>query len=172
MLPAALISLTLKIFVGHLQKVTRMSCPSHHHPAPSRAELQIDSYSSFIAMANAQPEPQRLLWIFARAELPNGYTETQKQHYEAGRGGALEPVLCVDKLPAEVADFASLVAESAHTGVDWDIAFVASMAGRAGIAPNSDEAIQPMRLMLNKIQSGMIAEFLTFDKQGELVNLN
>lgn len=149
-----------------------MSCAQHHHPESNTAEAQIDSYASFIAMANAQHEPQRLLWIFARAELPNGYTETQKQFFQQGFGGALEPVLCVDKLPAEVADFASLVAESAQTGIDWDIAFVASMSGRAGIAPNSDEAIQPMRLMLNKIQSGIIAEFLTFNKQGELVSLN
>mgnify|MGYP006167532025 CR=1 FL=1 len=58
-------------------------------------------------MANAQPEPQRLLWIFARAELPNGFTETQKQHYEAGRGGALdsvEPQLREDRIDAKPAD--------------------------------------------------------------------
>lgn len=152
-------------------KVNIMSCAHHSQPKPA-AEANIDSYASFISMANAQSEPQRLLWVLARAELPNGYTETQHQHFLQGNGGALEPVLCVDKLPSEVADFASLVAESVQTGVDWDIAFVASMSGRAGIAPNSDEAIQPMRLMLNKIQSGIIAEFLTFDKQGELVSLS
>jgi hypothetical protein len=149
-----------------------MSCAHHHHPKSVTSEPLIDSYASFIALANTQQEPQRLLWVFARAELPNGYTEAQKQHFLQGQGGALEPVLCVDKLPSEVTDFASLVHESAETGVEWDIAFVASMSGRAGIAPNSDEAIQPMRLMLNKIQSGIIAEFLTFDKKGELVSLS
>lgn len=149
-----------------------MSCAHHHHQSPTKPAAQIDSYASFIAMANAQPEPQRLLWVFARAELPAGHTETQKQHFLAGHGGALEPVLCVDKLPSEVTQFATLVHESAETGMDWDIAFVASMSGRAGIAPNSDEAIQPMRLMLNKIQSGIIAEFLTFDKHGELISLS
>ncbi len=149
-----------------------MSCAHHHHPTSAAVEPSLDSYAGFIALANAQPEPQRLLWVFAKAELPNGYTESQHQHYLAGQGGALEPVLCVDKLPEEVADFATLVAESLETGVDWDIACGASMAGRAGIAPNSDEAIQPLRLMLNKIQSGIIAEFLTFDKHGELVSLS
>ena len=149
-----------------------MSCAHHHHPKSVTSEPLIDSYASFIALANTQQEPQRLLWVFARAELPNGYTEAQKQHFTQGQGGALEPVLCVDKLPSEVTDFANLVTESAETGIEWDIAFVASMSGRAGIAPNSDEAIQPMRLMLNKIQSGIIAEFLTFDKKGELVSLS
>jgi len=155
-----------------LLKGLPMSCAHHHRQTSATNATEIDSYASFIAMANAQPEPQRLLWVFARAELPTGHTETQKQHFMAGQGGALEPVLCVDKLPAEVAQFDTLVQESSRTGVAWDIAFVASMSGRAGIAPNSDEAIQPMRLMLNKIQSGIIAEFLTFDKHGELISLS
>ncbi|EIW88083.1 hypothetical protein AGRI_12796 [Alishewanella agri BL06] len=133
--------------------------------------MNIESYQDLIQAAQAQTEPQRLLFVFARAELPNGYTENQKQHFEQGQGGALEPVLCVDKLPQDVANFQQLVEESRHTGFNWDIAFVSALGGRGGFPPNSDEAVQPLQMMMQKIQGGMIADFLTFDKNGELVAL-
>ncbi|HAT43103.1 MAG TPA: ribonucleotide reductase subunit alpha [Rheinheimera sp.] len=150
-----------------------MSCASHcqSHAPDTASSVELASYAEFIAAAKAQKEPQRLLWVLAKAELPNGYTDSQYALFKQGQGGALAPVLCVDKLPEEVADFSVLVAESAQTGVDWDIAFVGSLAGRAGIAPNSDEADQPLRLMLRQIEAGMIADFLTFDRQGQLVRL-
>lgn len=133
--------------------------------------MNIESYQDLIQAAQAQTEPQRLLFVFAKAELPNGYTEHQKQHFEQGQGGALEPVLCVDKLPQDVANFQQLVEESSHTGLNWDIAFVSALGGRGGFPPNSDEAVQPLQMMMQKIQGGMIADFLTFDKNGELVAL-
>lgn len=133
--------------------------------------MNIQSYQDLLQAAAIQPEPQRLLFVFAKAELPNGYTDSQKQHFEQGQGGALAPVLCVDKLPEEVSAFQQLVAESAHTGIDWDIAFVSALGGRGGFPPNSDEAVQPLQMMMQKIQGGMIADFLTFDKNGELVAL-
>ncbi|MCT8124970.1 ribonucleotide reductase subunit alpha [Alishewanella sp. BS5-314] len=133
--------------------------------------MNIQSYQDLLQAAAMQPEPQRLLFVFAKAELPNGYTDSQKQNFEQGQGGALAPVLCVDKLPEEVSAFQQLVTESAHTGIDWDIAFVSAMGGRGGFPPNSDEAVQPLQMMMQKIQGGMIADFLTFDKNGDLVAL-
>lgn len=133
--------------------------------------MNIQSYQDLLQAAAIQPEPQRLLFVFAKAELPNGYTDSQKHNFEQGQGGALAPVLCVDKLPEEVSAFQQLVAESAHTGIDWDIAFVSALGGRGGFPPNSDEAVQPLQMMMQKIQGGMIADFLTFDKNGELVAL-
>ncbi|MFN3901508.1 MAG: ribonucleotide reductase subunit alpha [Alishewanella aestuarii] len=133
--------------------------------------MNIQSYQDLLQAAAMQQEPQRLLFIFAKAELPNGYTDSQKHNFEQGQGGALPPVLCVDKLPEEVSAFQQLVTESAHTGIDWDIAFVSALGGRGGFPPNSDEAVQPLQMMMQKIQGGMIADFLTFDKNGELVAL-
>ncbi|MEG3768711.1 ribonucleotide reductase subunit alpha, partial [Alteromonas sp. 14N.309.X.WAT.G.H12] len=71
----------------------------------------------------------------------------------------------------QVSDFSILVAESQMTGVDWDIVFVSALAGRSGFPPNSDEATQPLTVMTKKIKSGMINEFLTFNRNGELVTL-
>ncbi|OYW90678.1 MAG: ribonucleotide reductase subunit alpha [Alishewanella sp. 32-51-5] len=133
--------------------------------------MNIESYQDLLQAAAAQAEPQRLLFVFAKAELPNGYTDSQKQQFEQGHGGALEPVLCVDKLPEEISEFQQLVTESQTTGIDWDIAFVSAIGGRGGFPPNSDEAVQPLKMMMQKIQGGMIADFLTFDKNGELVAL-
>lgn len=133
--------------------------------------MNIQSYQDLITAAKQQHEPQRLLLVFAKAELPNGYTESQHNNFLRGEGGTLNPVLCVDKLPDEIAEFEILRAESEKTGFEWDIAFVSSLAGRGGFAPNSDEAEQPLKMMLAKIQSGMIADFLTFNRSGELVAL-
>jgi len=119
--------------------------------------------------ANEQAEPQRLLFVFAGAELPGDHTEAQKKRYDAQEGGALSPVMCVDKLPGELGSFSSLVEESRQTGMSWNIVFVASMSGRAGIAPNSDEAEQPLKMMVEAIQNGRIGNFLAFNRDGELV---
>jgi len=119
--------------------------------------------------ANEQAEPQRLLFVFAGAELPVNHSEAQKKRYSDREGGALSPVMCVDKLPSELGSFASLVEESRQTGMSWDIVFVASMAGRAGIAPNRDEAEQPLKMMVAAIQNDRIGNFLAFNRDGELV---
>ncbi|MDN7124758.1 ribonucleotide reductase subunit alpha [Pseudidiomarina terrestris] len=133
--------------------------------------MVIESYSDLIQAAQQQDEPQRLLFVLAKAELPDDATESQKSRYAEQQGGALDPVLCVDKLPQDVAEFSTLLAESERTGVDWDIAFIASMSGRAGQAPSSDEADQPLTLMVNKVKAGSIADFVTVNKQGELIQL-
>ena len=80
--------------------------------------------------------------------------------------------MCVDKLPGEVASFAALMAESKAAIDDWRILFVAAMEGRGGHAPNADEAVQPMRMMVEQIKGGRIARFLAVDREGQLVNLS
>lgn len=129
------------------------------------------SFEDLLRAAHRQPEPQRLLLVFARAGLPDAASEAQRQSHRAGLGGTLEPVLCVDKLPAELDSFQALAAESAHTGIDWDLLFVGAMDGRAGIAPSSDEAAQPLRFMVNAINEGRLDRFASFDRHGAPVRL-
>lgn len=133
--------------------------------------MNISSYADLISAANAQAEPQRLLLVFARAELPDDATELQKQRFEAGEGGTLAPVMCVDKLPAEQPHFDGLVSESKNTGIDWDIVFVTTMSGRAGIAPGSDEATQALKMMVESVKQGTIGNFLALDRTGTAVSL-
>ena len=134
--------------------------------------MNIASYADLITAANAQAEPQRLLFVFVRAELPDDATAAQKAAFAAGDGGALAPVLCVDKLPAEQPTFAGLVAESNHTGLDWQMVFVTTMSGRAGIAPGSDEADQALKMMVESVKQGSIGSFLAFDRDGNTLQLS
>ncbi|MGM7448145.1 ribonucleotide reductase subunit alpha [Idiomarina sp. ST20R2A10] len=133
--------------------------------------MEINSYQDFINAAKQQQEPQRLLFVLAKAQLPEQPTDSQKQQFETQAGGTLEPVLCVDKLPEEVEDFSTLVEESTRTDIDWDIAFISAMDGRGGHPISSDEASQPLEMMVEQIQAGMIKHFLTINRQGELVQL-
>ena len=133
--------------------------------------MSLRDFSGLLQAARMQPEPQRLLLVFASAELPADATAEEKQRFERGEGGALAPASCVDKSPDEILDFAMLAEESRQTGIDWDILFVAAMPGRGGHAPSSDEASQPLQLMVEAIKGGRIGDFLAVDRNGELVQL-
>lgn len=129
--------------------------------------MNIATFDELIQAALSQPEPQCLLMVFVAAELPKNHTQAQKHRFQTGQGGQLVPVLCVDKRPEEIPDFASLVAESTQTGQAWDLVFVAALSGRAGIAPNSDEADQPLRMMVSAVQNGQFQHYLAFNRAGE-----
>lgn len=131
--------------------------------------MSLASFQDLLDAARQQPEPQRLLLVFARVELPQNATTEQRERFERREGGTLSPCLCVDKTPEEVASFAALAEESKATGQEWDLLFVGGLAGRAGVAPSADEAAQPLRFMVNAINDGRVAQFAAFDRQGEVV---
>lgn len=131
--------------------------------------MLLNDFQELLQAAGQQTEPQRLLFVFVRTDLPESPTPAQRERHAQREGGTLGPVLCVDKLPAEVPSFQALHAESANTGIDWDLVFVAAMDGRAGIAPSSDEAAQPLQLMVNAINNGQINRFAAFDAEGQPV---
>lgn len=131
--------------------------------------MSLTSFQDLLDSSYQQPEPQRLLFTFTRIELPEAGEDTSHAGTTAGTGGNLTPCLCVDKAPGEVASFAALVTESEHTGQHWDVVFVASLSGHAGIAPSSDEAAQPLRFMVNAINDGRVAQFAAFDRQGQVL---
>lgn len=133
--------------------------------------MALNSFADVLDAACRQPEPQRLLLVFAGAELPRDASELEKAAFERGEGGALEPRVCVDKLAAEIEGFAALMEESRQTGVDWDILLVAALSGRGGFPPNADEALQPLRMMVEAIRGGRVGDFLAVDRSGQLVQL-
>ena len=131
----------------------------------------ISSYTDLLKAANAEPAPQRFLFVFCRAELPDDASSAEKAAFANGEGGALTPVVCVDKTPEEASDFGALVEESRQTGQDWEVVFVAAMSGRGGMAPSSDEAQQPLTMMVESIRLGHVANFLPLDRKGHAVAL-
>ena len=50
-------------------------------------------FDQLLLAAAAQPEPQRLLFVFATAELPEDATPAQRERFAAGGGGTLSPVV-------------------------------------------------------------------------------
>ncbi len=136
------------------------------------SDSDIGDFDSLLEAAKTQLEPQRLLFVFAEKKLDPHHTEAQREAFERGEGGHLEPKLLVDKLPEEVASFEALVAESEHTGQHWDIMFVSSMEGRGGIPPSSDEADQPLRFMITAINEGNVSDLAAFDREGTPLNFH
>jgi hypothetical protein len=133
--------------------------------------MTISSYNDLLQAAKSQAEPQLLLFVFTKAELPEDATEVEKENFAQGMGGTLTPVVCVDKSPEELTSFSALLEESKRTGQDWDVVFISSLSGRAGIAPNSDQAEQPLQMMVQAIQAGSISGFLAFSKTGEILDI-
>ncbi|RSZ60710.1 ribonucleotide reductase subunit alpha [Massilia atriviolacea] len=130
--------------------------------------MNISSYDDLIRAARAQPQPQRLLFAFAKAELPDDAGAAERAGFAERRGGALAPVMCVDKTPEQLGSFDDLVAESRHTGKEWDIVFVTTMSGRNGKPPASADAEAPLNMMVTYIHTGQIGQFLAFGRDGEL----
>lgn len=133
--------------------------------------MNIRTFSDLLEAAHAQPEPQRLLLVFAIAELPPDGTEQERASFQRGEGGALTPVVCVDKLASEIGSFEALEIESRQALSRWDILFVAALDGRAGVPPNADEAAGPLRMMLESIRVGRIANFLAVNRSGDIIEL-
>ena len=128
--------------------------------------MEISSFDDLLRAARAQPEPQRLLFVFAGSELPPDSTPEERARFEAGQGGALVPLMCVDKAPEEVETFAALVEESRQLGQDWAIVFVAGLPGKDGRAPTSSDADQPLQRMVESIKAGTFGPYLPFDRKG------
>ena len=134
--------------------------------------MNISNFDDLLHVARAQPESQRLLFVFAQAVLPDDSTPEQRARFEAGEGGALAPLMAVDKTPEEILTFAELVEESRQFGRDWAVVFVASLPGRAGRPPTSRDADQPLQRMIESIKAGAIGAYLPFDRRGEPVMLS
>ncbi|MYL23420.1 ribonucleotide reductase subunit alpha [Halomonas alkaliantarctica] len=127
----------------------------------------LTTLDDLIQEARRQPVPQRLLFVLARAELPDFPTPTQRESVERGEGGVLTPVLCVDKCPTELDSMATLAEESQAIGVDWDIALVAAMDH-----PGSEEVIESrLSHLVSAVQMGDIGRMVAFDRQGEAIAL-
>ncbi|MDQ6629365.1 MAG: ribonucleotide reductase subunit alpha [Pseudomonadota bacterium] len=133
----------------------------------------MDKHSHFdqlLEAAAAEPEPQRLLFVFATAELPDDATPAQRQNFAAGGGGTLTPLMCVDKGTDELASFDQLVAESRKAGPPWHVVFTAGLSGRNGQQPSAQQVERALEAMLERVRGGMIGSLLALDPSGEALH--
>ena len=132
----------------------------------------ISSFEDLVTVARQQAEPQRLLFVFTRVELPEDCTPEQRTRFEAGVGGALTPLACLDKTPEELGAFGELLEESRQFLQDWTIVFVAALSGKNGRAPSSEDAEAPLNKMVESIKAGTVGMFVSFDVNGHPVILS
>ncbi|MFP4138585.1 MAG: ribonucleotide reductase subunit alpha [Halomonas sp.] len=133
--------------------------------------MAITNFSDLLNEARLQPDAQRLLFVFTRAELPDHPSAEQQERFARGEGGVLTPVLCVDKAPEALTDMAALVAESRNTGVEWDIVFVGALSGRGDEAPSAEQAEAQLERMVESLKMGNVEAFLALDRHGEAVRI-
>jgi hypothetical protein len=133
--------------------------------------MNIASFDDLLQAARQQSEPQQLLFVFTRAELSAGASAEQRAHYEAGEGGELAPLMCVDKTASELASFDALCAEAARAGPPWRIVFTAALSGRAGQPPAGADIDAALQHMVDAIKAGRLEGMLPFNRAGEPVRL-
>lgn len=135
--------------------------------------MQIASFDDLLQAARTQLEPQRLLFVFTAAELPDDATPDQRVRFAAGQGGALVPLMCVDKTPQELASFSALVEEARQftaPGHDWTLVFAAALSGTLGKAPTSADAEAPLQRMVDAIKGGQHGAYIPFGRDGQPVH--
>lgn len=129
--------------------------------------MNISTFDDLITAARQQPDPQRLLFVFTRAEAPDAdATPEQRAAYEAGHGGTLTPLACLDKTPEEITNFQSLNAEAIQYVPDWSIVFVAALG-----SPTTEDAEAHLNQMVEMIKVGEIDRMIPFNTQGHAVAL-
>lgn len=131
--------------------------------------MGISNFDDLLRAAGEEVEPQRLLFVFASAVLPEGATPEQRDRFQSGQGGALVPLMSLDRAPEDLHSFSLLVEESLQFDQDWAIVFVAGLSGRGGRAPTGGEIDQALGRMVESIKSGSFGSFMPFDRHGNPV---
>lgn len=137
-------------------------------------EETIQHFDDLLRAARGQREHQRLLLVFAGAELPPGASAAQREEFARGEGGALMPLMCVDKLPGEVQSFDALVRESGEYELPdqpWRVLFAAALMGTPASGPSDAQTDAALNRMVESIKGGGVAGYLAFDRRGQAVQL-
>lgn len=128
-------------------------------------------FDQLVAMARQQPEPQRLLFVFVGAELPDDAGPEQRARFERGEGGALVPLMTVDKAPDELAGFPALAAEADAQRADWLMVFVGALPGRGTEPPSGKDVERALQRIEDRIKQGLVGGLLVLDRDGRSVEL-
>jgi hypothetical protein len=155
------------VFITRLTLIIKAFSHSGNLPM----SLTLESYADLLEIARTETTPQRVLFVFTRAEIEYDANEVQKDSFDKGIGGLLKPVMCVDKPIDELTTFEDLVAESDKTEQSWSVMFAACLSGSNGTMPSSEDANKPLDSMIAAINNGMVSQYLAFNRNGELLSL-
>lgn len=133
--------------------------------------MNIEHFDDLLRAARAQPQPQCLLLVFAQVELPDGSTEAERADFEAGHGGALVPVMCVDLAPDRLDGFEPLRAEADSRSAGWTMVLAGALSGTAGRAPDDATVSAALDRLVQRVQAGDIDGLIPFNRAGEALVL-
>lgn len=133
--------------------------------------MEISHFNDLLIAARGQLERQRLLLVFAGATLPADATAEQRARFEAGESGELTPLMCVDKDPGAVADFAALTVEASALGQEWALVFAAAVSGTGGRPPADSQIDAALKRMVEAVTTGDLSGLIPFNRKGEAVQL-
>ena len=120
--------------------------------------------------AKQQPEPQRFLFVFLNAVLPEEHTPEEAFLFSQGQGGQLRPVMNLTMGLDELTTFENMAAEVAQQEQDWQVVLVACVSGENGKAPTAREVKGPLQVLEHTILiGGDISAYTAFDRDGEHV---
>lgn len=126
----------------------------------------ISMFSDLLSMAGEQPDPQRILFLFAATDTTN------KSKKRDDKKGTIEPTMVVDKLPSELTTFSALVKEADSINENWDFVFIASLAGQMKQAPSSEDAQPYLDKMTDDVMTGSnIRRYVVFDREENPIEL-
>lgn len=134
--------------------------------------MNIASFDDLLQAARQQTRVQRLLLVLAGAELPENSTGAQRARFEAGQGGALVPLMCVDKNPAELGSFADFKQEAQQFGQPWQLVLASTLSGTALAGPSDADIDAALQRMVESIKQGRLSQMLAFDAQGQALMLD
>lgn len=133
--------------------------------------MTISNFDDLLLASCEQPQGQRLLLVFASADLPDDATPAQRVSFEQGEGGALVPAMCVDKTPDEIGNFERLTQEAKQFAAPWRVLFASSLSGTGDAPPTSQAAEPALERMVEAIKQGAFANMIAFDTAGNAISL-
>lgn len=124
----------------------------------------INNFSDLMEATQKQAEPQRLLFLFAKAE--------REEHADRGQKGTISPVMVVDKLPEEIAGFDKLVTEADMLTKDWNFIFIGALSGENGASPSTAEAQPHLEEMAKSLETGQgLSRYMLLDRENKVISL-
>ena len=122
--------------------------------------FMITNFAQLLQASTEQDQPQRLLFLFAKAE------SSKKKKSKKQQNGAISPVMCVDKLPEDIESFQSLVKEADEISKEWDFVIIAGLSGQNGVTPSTEDADPYLNQMTNHLASGGdLSQYVIFDRE-------
>lgn len=125
--------------------------------------MEISSFDDLLRATRQQSQPQRMLFVFLRTVLQKDATDAEKAGFQAGQGGALQPISQVDFAAADIPSWHALRIEADSRSTAWDKLLVACM-DESSDPLTAERALQQM---LGRVESGGdLSGYLCFTREG------